>query len=198
MQWCDGSPERPRRPPRWAMGSSWAASLARFSGSVRTQLPNDDCCQGQHCPDTCRSGVGPPILFRIHGARLALAPLHEAVDVGYPGPDDDDLVAGFRRSAADAFRRTAAPRLVKPRAQLHDQRRVRLSLMVGLERGATAPCLWSECGRRVLTAERTVDPARMFTESLTPRPELENSQGQTRSLSGDPAYQKTRHDMEES
>jgi len=87
-------------------GGPWAvvpgvAILARFSGSVGTQLPNDDCCQGQHCPDTCRSGVGPPILFRIHGARLALAPLHEAVDVGYPGPDDD-LVAGFRRSAADA------------------------------------------------------------------------------------------------
>jgi hypothetical protein len=29
------------------------------------------------------------------------------------------------------------------------------------------------------TAERTLDPARMFAESLTPRPELENSQGQT-------------------
>src|SRR5215831_10525184 len=26
------------------------------------------------------------------------------------------------------------------------------------------------------TAERTLDPARMFAESLTPRPELENSQ----------------------
>ena len=26
------------------------------------------------------------------------------------------------------------------------------------------------------TAERTLDPARMFEESLTPRPELENSQ----------------------
>jgi len=31
-----------------------------------------------------------------------------------------------------------------------------------------------------------MDPARIFTESLTPRPELENSQGQTRS-SGDVA-----------
>jgi hypothetical protein len=34
------------------------------------------------------------------------------------------------------------------------------------------------CGRHVLTAERTLDPARMFTQSLTPGPELENSQGQ--------------------
>ena len=32
----------------------------------------------------------------------------------------------------------------------------RLSLMAGLDTGATATCLWSECGRRVLTAERTV------------------------------------------
>ena len=33
------------------------------------------------------------------------------------------------------------------------------------------------CGGHVLTAERTLDPARMFTESLTAGPELENSQG---------------------
>ena len=31
------------------------------------------------------------------------------------------------------------------------------------------------------TAERTMDPARMFKESLTPRPELENSQGHSSS-----------------
>jgi transposase InsO family protein len=34
------------------------------------------------------------------------------------------------------------------------------------------------CGGHAPTAERTLHPARMFTESLTPRPELENSQGQ--------------------
>ena len=98
---CDGSRERPRRPPRSAMAVPGVRILARFSGSVGTQLPNDDCCQGQHCPDKWRTCVGPPILLRIHGARLALGPLHEAVDVGYPGPDDD-LVAGLCRSAADA------------------------------------------------------------------------------------------------
>jgi hypothetical protein len=54
--------------------------------------------------------------------------------------------------------------------------------------------MWKACPYR----GENRDPARMFTESLTQRPELENSQGQTRSLSGDPAYQKTRHDMEES
>src|SRR5262249_39936130 len=32
------------------------------------------------------------------------------------------------------------------------------------------------------TAERTLDPARMFAESLTPRPELENSQDPKRTL----------------
>jgi hypothetical protein len=32
--------------------------------------------------------------------------------------------------------------------------------------------------RARLTAERTLNPARMFTESLTPGPELENSLGQ--------------------
>jgi hypothetical protein len=32
------------------------------------------------------------------------------------------------------------------------------------------------CGGHAPTAERTLNPARMFTESLTPRPELENSQ----------------------
>ena len=32
------------------------------------------------------------------------------------------------------------------------------------------------------TAERTLDPARMFMESLTPRPELENSLGGAASL----------------
>jgi hypothetical protein len=30
------------------------------------------------------------------------------------------------------------------------------------------------------TAERTLDPARMFEENLTPRPELENSQDPNR------------------
>src|SRR5262245_32632040 len=39
-----------------------------------------------------------------------------------------------------------------------------------------------QCGGLAPTAERTMDPARIFTESLTPRPELENSQGQTRPL----------------
>jgi hypothetical protein len=35
------------------------------------------------------------------------------------------------------------------------------------------------CGGHAPTAERTLHPARMLTESLTPRPELENSQGQS-------------------
>src|SRR3712207_9339628 len=35
--------------------------------------------------------------------------------------------------------------------------------------------LTPSCGRPVLTAERTLDPARMCTESLTPNPELENA-----------------------
>src|SRR5580704_330360 len=37
--------------------------------------------------------------------------------------------------------------------------------------------LTPSCGGRVPTAERTLDPARMFMESLTTGPELENSQG---------------------
>jgi hypothetical protein len=32
------------------------------------------------------------------------------------------------------------------------------------------------------TAERTLDPARMFEESLTPRPELENNQDPSETL----------------
>jgi hypothetical protein len=36
------------------------------------------------------------------------------------------------------------------------------------------------CRTPIFTAERTLHPARMLTESLTPRPELENSQGQSR------------------
>src|SRR5262249_43211590 len=32
------------------------------------------------------------------------------------------------------------------------------------------------CGGHAPTAERTMNPARMFTESLIPRPELENDQ----------------------
>src|SRR5215813_9187162 len=38
--------------------------------------------------------------------------------------------------------------------------------------------LTPSCGGLAPTAERTMDPARIFTESLTPRPELENNQGQ--------------------
>ena len=37
--------------------------------------------------------------------------------------------------------------------------------------------LTPSCGGHVPTAERTLDPARMFVESLTLDPELENSQG---------------------
>ena len=40
--------------------------------------------------------------------------------------------------------------------------------------------LTPSCGGRAPTAERTLNPARMFTESLTPGPELENSQGHER------------------
>ena len=38
--------------------------------------------------------------------------------------------------------------------------------------------LTPSCGGHAPTAERTLNPARMFMESLTPGPELENSQGQ--------------------
>jgi hypothetical protein len=37
--------------------------------------------------------------------------------------------------------------------------------------------LTPSCGGRAPTAERTLNPARMFSESLTSSPELENSQG---------------------
>ena len=40
--------------------------------------------------------------------------------------------------------------------------------------------LTPSCGGHAPTAERTMDPARMFTESLTPGPELENSLGPQR------------------
>ena len=40
--------------------------------------------------------------------------------------------------------------------------------------------LTPSCGGCVPTAERTLDPARMFMGSLTPGPELENIQGQNR------------------
>ena len=42
--------------------------------------------------------------------------------------------------------------------------------------------LTPSCGGYTPTAERTLNPARMFMESLTPRPELENSQGHSRRL----------------
>src|ERR1700751_4838719 len=42
------------------------------------------------------------------------------------------------------------------------------------------------CGGHAPTAERTMDPARMFKESLTSRPELENSQGHSRRFGGVP------------
>ena len=40
--------------------------------------------------------------------------------------------------------------------------------------------LTRSCGGHVPTAERTLDPARMFLENLTPSPELENSLGPSR------------------
>lgn len=42
------------------------------------------------------------------------------------------------------------------------------------------------CGGHVPTAERTLDPARMFVESLTLDPELENSQGHSRPTNSTP------------
>jgi hypothetical protein len=42
--------------------------------------------------------------------------------------------------------------------------------------------LTPSCRGHAPTAERTLDPARMLRESLNPGPELENSQGQTRSF----------------
>src|SRR5271168_1318108 len=43
--------------------------------------------------------------------------------------------------------------------------------------------LTPSCGGHVPTAERTLDPARMFLENLTPSPELENNQGHEQSSS---------------
>src|SRR5215475_15657043 len=40
------------------------------------------------------------------------------------------------------------------------------------------------CGGHAPTAERTMNPARMFTESLIPRPELENYQDPERTIGG--------------
>ena len=40
--------------------------------------------------------------------------------------------------------------------------------------------LTPSCGGHAPTAERTLNPARMFMESLTPGPELENSLGHSR------------------
>jgi hypothetical protein len=55
------------------------------------------------------------------------------------------------------------------------------------------------CGRHVLTAERTLDPARMSTRSLTSRPELENSQGsQVRMPAGSSGRGKCLRDLTES
>jgi len=42
--------------------------------------------------------------------------------------------------------------------------------------------LTPSCGGHAPTAERTLYPARMFAESLTPRPELENDQDPTETL----------------
>jgi hypothetical protein len=42
--------------------------------------------------------------------------------------------------------------------------------------------LTPSCGGHAPTAERTLHPARMLTESLTPRPELENGQDPKRTL----------------
>src|SRR5215472_17435285 len=42
--------------------------------------------------------------------------------------------------------------------------------------------LTPSCGGHAPTAERTLYPARMFAESLTPRPELENGQGPFRTF----------------
>ncbi len=42
--------------------------------------------------------------------------------------------------------------------------------------------LTPSCGGHVPTAERTLDPARMFMESLTTGPELKNSQGHSRPM----------------
>jgi transposase len=64
---------------------------------------------------------------------------------------------------------------------------IRLAKRSGLKLAVILHRMWIEgtefkwsCGGQVPTAERTLDPARMLTESLNPGPELENSQGQTR------------------
>ena len=47
--------------------------------------------------------------------------------------------------------------------------------------------LTPSCGGHAPTAERTLDPARMFMESLTPGPELENRLGHSRPMHSTPA-----------
>ena len=51
--------------------------------------------------------------------------------------------------------------------------------------------LTPSCGGARPTAERTMDPARIFTESLTPRPELENGLGESREGISPPRAPKT-------
>ena len=51
---------------------SCVAILARLAASVGTQLPTDDCCKCQDCPNTCGSGVGSPILLATAYKAIAL------------------------------------------------------------------------------------------------------------------------------
>jgi len=72
-------------------------------------------------------------------------------------------VCWLREMTTPSFARRSA--IVDAHAHLYDAGANRYGVFARKDPEGTPP-----------TAERTLDPARMFAESLTPRPELENSQ----------------------
>ena len=142
------------RVAKWSALKAWGMRIAKRSepeqGQEWPSLENlPSFCTG--CGSTAPSSTG-------HRRRLPCSPLSQTTSsrrtgeetTSLPGRGDGEIVPGFAMPA----RAKRASHIDPP----------------------TSPA--PSCGGHAPTAERTVDPARMFTESLTPDPELENSQGQ--------------------
>ena len=146
------------RVAKWSVLKAWASGWRSEAGFARPRLPSPESlpssCTG--CGLTAPSSTGQRrrLPLRTHNRIIEITEVPRTSGRRRPCLDDSggEIAPGFATlKRANALRTLIHQRHPTP-----------------------------SCGGHVPTAERTLDPARIFTESLTPRPELENSQDPNR------------------
>jgi len=140
------------RVAKWSVLKAWASGWRSEAGFARPRLPSPESlpssCTG--CGLTAPSSTG-------QRRRLPLRTHNRIIEI-----TEVPRTSGRRRPCRDDSGGEVAPGFAMPKSAN--------ALHTLIHQRHPTPL----CGGQAPTAERTLDPARMFTERLTPGPELEN------------------------